>query len=138
MLTISNSLLELIKSHAVSDYPNECSGLIVGNFVDRTAAKLFPAKNVHGETTRTRYRIDPREYLQIEKEARAKGQDVIGIYHSHPDVAAEPSQYDRDHAWPFYTYVIASVLHGRVDHVRAWTLREDRSGFEEEKLQVLE
>ncbi len=138
MLTISNSLLELIKAHAVSDYPNECSGLIVGDYSQRTAAKLFPVKNVHGETTRTRYLVDPKVYLQIEKQARAEGHEVIGIYHSHPDVAAQPSDYDRDHAWPSYTYVIASVVHGRVDHVRAWLLRDDRTGFDEEKLQVLE
>ncbi len=138
MLIIPNSLLELIKSHAVSDYPNECSGLIIGDYAGRTATKLFPAKNVHTETTRTRYQIDPKEYLQVEKQARAEGHDVIGIYHSHPDVPAQPSEYDRDHAWPSYFYIIVSVVHGRMDHVRAWALRDDRSGFDEEKLQVLE
>lgn len=138
MLRLSNSLLELIKAHAVDAYPHECAGLITGNYTKRAAAKLFPVKNVHTETTQTRYSIDPRDYLEIEKQAHTAAQEIIGIYHSHPDVPAQPSQYDCDHAWPFYSYVIVSVMHGRVDHVRGWVLRDDRSGFDEEPFQVME
>jgi proteasome lid subunit RPN8/RPN11 len=138
MLTLANSLFELIKAHALDAYPNECSGLIVGNYDRRAANKIFPVKNVHAETTRTRYLIDPKQYMQIERQARMDGLDVIGIYHSHPDVPAKPSQYDKDHAWPFYTYVIVSVLKGKVDQVSAWILRDDRSAFDEEQLGVVE
>jgi proteasome lid subunit RPN8/RPN11 len=138
MLIIANSLLELIKAHAVDTYPHECSGLIVGLYDKRVAKKIYPMKNVHEESTRNRYLIDPKEYRQIEKDARAAGQDVIGVYHSHPDVPAKPSQYDKDHAWPLYTYVIVSVVQGKMDHVLAWTLRDDRSGFDEVQLRVVE
>lgn len=136
MLNLSGSHLELIKAHAADAYPNECCGLIVGNYERREAGKLFPMKNGFDGSTRNRYRIDPKEHLSVEKQARATGQDVIGIYHSHPDVEARPSEFDREHAWPGYTYVIASVKKGRADQVRAWSLREDRSEFDEVKLNV--
>jgi proteasome lid subunit RPN8/RPN11 len=138
MLTLANSLLELIKAHAVDSYPNECSGLIVGLYDKGVAKRIFPMKNVHSEGTHNRYLIDPKEYVQVEKQARSLGQDVIGIYHSHPDVPAKPSQYDTDHTWPFYTYVIASVMKKKVDHVLAWTLRDDKTGFDEAELRVVE
>ena len=50
---------------------------------------------------------------------------MIGIYHSHPDSPAKPSEYDRVHAWPVYVYVIVSVKAGKADDVKAWTLREE-------------
>lgn len=137
-MNLTGSQLELIKAHAADTYPHECSGLITGDYERREAGKLFPMKNVFDGSTRNRYLIDPKEYLSVEKQARADGQDIIGIYHSHPDVEAKPSEYDKEHAWPGYTYVIVSVKKGKVDHVRAWTLREDRSGFDEVKLGVLE
>ena len=138
MLTIANSLLELIRAHALDAYPNECNGLIVGDYQSRTAAKVYPVKNVHTETTRTRYQIDPKQHLQIERQARAAGQEVIAVYHSHPDAPAKPSAHDREHAWPSYAYIIVSVVHGRADRLQAWTLREDGTAFEEEQLRVIE
>jgi proteasome lid subunit RPN8/RPN11 len=138
MLTIPSSLLELIKAHAVDAYPNECSGLIVGLYDKQVAKKIYPMKNVHADGTHNRYRIEPKEYLLVEKQARAAGLDVIGIYHSHPDVPAKPSRYDTEHAWPAYAYVIVSVAKSKVDHLLAWRLRDDRSGFDQVELRVVE
>jgi len=139
MLTIANSLLELIRAHASDAYPNECSGLIVGVYDKRVAKKVFPMKNVHAGGTHNRYLIDPKEYIEVEKQAQLLGQGVIGAYHSHPDVPAEPSATDLALAtWPEYVYVIVSVVKGKADHVRAWTLRDDRSGFDEVELRVVE
>lgn len=137
MLTIPQSLLNAIHSHAEQTYPHECSGLMVGDYENRRVKRTVAARNVHTESTRNRYLIDPREYIKVEAEARKERLDVIGVYHSHPDAPAKPSQYDAEHAWPSYTYVIVSVVKGKVDHARAWVLRDDRSGFEEEQLSVI-
>ena len=64
------------------------------------------------ESERNRFLIDPLEQLRVEKDARARGLDVLGYYHSHPDHPARPSNYDREHAWPWYSYVIVSVQRG--------------------------
>ena len=138
MLTIARSLLEEIKRHGIDSYPNECCGLIVGDYGRREVRKLFPLQNTHDESTLHRYRIDPKEHLQAGKQARATGLDVIGVYHSHPDSPGKPSEYDRAHAWPVYVYIIVSVLTGKAEDVKAWTLREDGSGFDETNLRVVE
>ena len=86
------------------------------------------------ETRHNRYLIPPEEILQGELEAEERGLDVIGYFHSHPDHPARPSEFDRDHAWPWYSYLIISVIDGKAGDSRAWQLREDRSGFAEETL----
>jgi len=127
-----------MKLHAEECYPNECNGLIVGNASTMVVANVCRASNVHEEGTRHRYLIDPREQLRVEKEARADGLDVIGAYHSHPDSPAKPSEYDRAHAWPLYVYVIVSVMHGKAGDVKAWSLHENGSGFDEAGMRVVE
>ena len=59
---------------------------------------------------------------------------LLGFYHSHPDHPAEPSEYDREHAWPGYSYVITSVSGENVQDMRSWTLRDDRTGYDEEPI----
>ena len=81
------------------------------------------------ERTR-RYLIGPEHVAGLERAAGALGLDVVGYYHSHPDAAAVPSEFDRDHAWPFYIYVIVGVRSRDAAKVRAWRLLEDRRGFE--------
>ena len=69
------------------------------------------------------------------KSARAtEGGDLLGFYHSHPDHPARPSQYDLDHAWPFFSYIIVSVQKGEPQDMTSWRLREDRSAFDQEDL----
>ena len=60
--------------------------------------------------------------------------DLLGFYHSHPDHPARPSQYDLDHAWPFFSYIIVAVRAGTPEDMTSWRLREDRSAFDEESL----
>jgi proteasome lid subunit RPN8/RPN11 len=67
-------------------------------------------------------------------EAEARGLEVIGYFHSHPDHPARPSEFDRDHAWPWYSYLILAVHDGRTVARRSWQLREDRSTFDEETI----
>ena len=99
------------------------------------AQALLPLESPGTESERNRFLIDPREQLRVEKDARARGQDVLGYYHSHPDHPARPSTYDRDHAWPWYSYVIISVERGEPKDLNSWVLRDDRSQFDREDVE---
>ena len=88
------------------------------------------------ESARNRYLIDPLAYIKIERDADKRGLQVLGIYHSHPDVAARPSQFDLDHAWPNFSYLIVSVVKGKAVESNSWLLREDRSLFDQETVEI--
>ncbi len=77
----------------------------------------------------------PKDVLRAERYAREKKLDVVGYYHSHPDDQAVPSQYDLDHALPVWSYVIASVIEGKVVDIRSWEMENDRSKFNEEEIE---
>ena len=124
-----------LQAHAQAGYPDEVCGFLLGS-LDLpgrvfTVWETRAAVNRRGSRASRRYRIDPDEYRAAEREAEEKGLELIGIYHSHPDAPAVPSEYDRDHAWPNSAYVIVPVEAGRAGELRAWLLAEDRSGFDE-------
>jgi proteasome lid subunit RPN8/RPN11 len=98
---------------------------------------LREIQNVHEEERRRRFLIDPRQFLAAEKEARTRGLAVLGVYHSHPDHPAQPSEHDRQHAWPNLHYVIVAVERGAAGEMTSWTLSEDRSAMRPERLAVL-
>ena len=83
-----------------------------------------------------RYTIDPKEYISIESEAEESGKEVVGIYHSHPNAPARPSQYDQNHAWPTFSYVVIEVREGKPIGVASWRLKDDRSSFLEERIMM--
>ena len=134
---IAGDQLEAMKAHAKSTYPEECCGFLLG--VDsalRTIHRMITASNANGESRRNRYNIDPMEFIKADEEARKSNLALLGIYHSHPDAPARPSQFDLEHAWPWYTYIVLSVLNGVPKNVSAWSLSEDRSSFHEDDLKV--
>ena len=94
----------------------------------------MPLENVTGDERRRRFLISPEAYRRAEAEADSTDRRLLGFYHSHPDHPAEPSAFDLEHAWPNLSYVIVSVRGGRVEDVRSWRLRPDRSRFDEEAL----
>lgn len=103
---------------------------------DKRILELLPAENAREESEqRNRFLISPQTVFRAEKAARAKGMDVLGFYHSHPNAEARPSQFDLDHAWPFYSYVIVSVTRGKAGAMTCWKLAEDRSCFSPEKME---
>lgn len=104
----------------------------------KDVVRVVPAENARREGRERRYLIPPTAVRQIGDEARRDGLDLIGFYHSHPDHPAEPSVFDREHAWPWYTYLIVAVAGGSVDATRAWRLADDRLRFCEEDLIITE
>jgi proteasome lid subunit RPN8/RPN11 len=93
-----------------------------------------PLPNTTEEGPRRRFLVRPTDYRDAERAAAAEGLDLLGFYHSHPDHPARPSQYDLDHAWPSFSYVIVSVMSGEPVDLRSWKLKGDRSAFDEEPI----
>lgn len=136
-LTITSDDLEAIHRHATATYPEECCGFLIGR-ADGSATiveRVSPAGNERRESRHNRFLIHPETVLAANKEARALGLDVVGYYHSHPDHPAQPSEFDREHAWPGLSYAIVSVRGGQVTETRSWRLTDDRERFEEEEIQ---
>ena len=124
-----------IRAHGTEDYPHECCGFLVGraNGETVTVSRTVPAANLRDDSPRNRFEIDPGDLVKTDRAARADGLGVVGFYHSHPDAPARPSEFDREHAWPGYCYVIVSVLAGRPQEMRSWRLAEDHTHFEEDE-----
>jgi len=129
---------DAIRRHGESDYPHECCGLLIGCFdADgrKSVLETYPITNSREEAAkRNRFLIAPDELMRGEKYARSIRRDVVGFYHSHPDHPAVPSQFDLDHAWPVYSYIIVSVYSGRAQELLSYELRADRSRFDAEDL----
>jgi proteasome lid subunit RPN8/RPN11 len=125
-----------IHDHAKEAYPEECAGAIVGMDMGnmKIVVDVWRAKNTHEEDRGRRFLIEPLQIKEFEERTQERDMDLLGFYHSHPDHPAEPSEYDRKHAWPYYSYVIASVGKDEVEDMRSWVLKDDRSGYEEEPI----
>jgi proteasome lid subunit RPN8/RPN11 len=125
-----------IKTHGAEAYPHECCGALIGR--DGVVSRAFPLPNTTEEGPRRRFLVRPSDYREAERQASELGAELLGFYHSHPDHPARPSQYDLEHAWPFFSYVIISVQAGVPGDVTSWRLREDRGAFDEEPLSASE
>ncbi len=134
-MKIPKALLAQIHTHFEAGYPNEACGVMLGK--DGSVTEVVAAGNERTDSARNRYLIDPLAYIKIERDADKRGLQVLGIFHSHPDVAARPSQFDLDHAWPNLSYLIVSVCKGKAVETNSWLLREDRSQFDQEGIEVL-
>ena len=129
-LTLMPGIAGAIRRHGVETYPNECCGALIG--VDGVVQHVAPLPNTTEEGARRRFLIRPSDYQFVEQEATRLNRELLGFYHSHPDHPARPSQYDLDHAWPVFSYVIVSVREGLAAELTSWRLREDRAAFDEE------
>lgn len=118
-----------IRRHGEQTYPHECCGALVGR--DRLVVATVPLPNTTEEGPRRRFLVRPSDYRLAEQQAGALGGELLGFYHSHPDHPARPSQYDLDHAWPTFAYVIVAVAAGSARDITVWWLKGDRSTFEE-------
>src|SRR5215204_436486 len=135
-LSISQAVNDAIRAHGAETYPDECCGALYG--ANGVVTDTFTLPNVTEEGPRRRFRISDKDYMKTERRASELGAELIGFYHSHPDHPARPSQYDLDHAWPFFSYIIVSVRAGKPEAMTSWLLRDDRSGFDPETLTYAE
>lgn len=131
-LTLSAEAAEAIRQHGRQTYPNECCGGLIGR--DGRVDESFALPNTTEEGPRRRFLVRPSDYRAAEARATALGATLLGFYHSHPDHPAQPSQFDLDHAWPSFSYVIVSVREAVALDLRSWRLRDDRSQFDEEEV----
>lgn len=142
MLRIPRSVLKKLMAHVESTYPEEGCGLLIGRIDGgiRVVTDCVPTANSYSGSSgsrRNRYAIDPLEYMRIEDSVSRNGMSVLGVFHSHPDVPAVPSKYDREHAFPLFSYLIVSVRRGKTEQVMAWRLDEVTWEFVEESLEVI-
>src|SRR5216117_2775107 len=121
-----------IRRHGEETYPHECCGALVGRDGRADASVALP--NTTDEGPRRRFLVRPSDYRLAEQRAGELGGELLGFYHSHPDHPARPSQYDLDHAWPTFAYVIVSVVGGAAADMTVWYLKDNRSTFEEGSL----
>jgi proteasome lid subunit RPN8/RPN11 len=138
-INITHEIVDTFIAHGERDYPHECCGFIVGQFKDDESfgVEYLPASNVKEGNRKRRFLIDPMTYQKAEDEADEKGLSVISIVHSHPDHPDKPSDFDRDHAWPGFSYIIISVHNGTAASYRSWQLNENRKKFIEETINIL-
>jgi proteasome lid subunit RPN8/RPN11 len=137
-LRISREHLSEIRQHGEAAYPNECCGFLLGRSVDgaKVVTELLRTENERSDSARNRYLISPEAYRLGEAEAERQGLQIIGFYHSHPDAPPRPSEFDREHALPWCSYVIVSVEGGHAKGLNAWVLAEDYSTFEQEEIEI--
>ena len=131
-LTLRPGVGGAIRSHGAETYPDECCGALIGR--DGVVTSTYALPNTTEEGPRRRFHVRPQDYRDAERRAAAGGADLLGFYQSHPDHPARPSQYDLDHAWPVFSYIIVSVRGGVPEDITSWRLKEDRSAFDQENL----
>src|SRR5689334_2612459 len=145
-LNIGYELAERIGNHGAETFPHECCGALLGRdsafqenaggASSREVLELFPLVNRRDDSPRNRFAVTAEDVLEAEKAARRHGLDVVGWYHSHPDHPARPSQFDREHAWPWYSYVIVSVMDGKPADMTSWRLNDDRQDYSPERIEI--
>ncbi|MCK6539521.1 MAG: M67 family metallopeptidase [Anaerolineales bacterium] len=140
ILNIPEDLIARIHSHGEEAYPEEGAGFLLGAYSEngtREVESILPLSNSREEEARhNRYLIAAEDYVKAEETADSLGLSLIGVFHSHPDHPNEPSEFDREWAQPFFSYVITSVRSGKAMESRSWRLTEDRSKFEEEEIKL--
>jgi len=142
-LILSPQQVRQIESDGVHAYPNECCGIMFGkdvlesgNVTKRIVHRLVAAPNDFEEHEKFhRFSISAKTLMTAEQDAAKAGELVLGFYHSHPDHPARPSEYDREHGWPFYSYVIVAIEQARPAAMTSWLLDENTEQFEEQAIE---
>ena len=150
-LWISHDVAERIRRHGAKTFPFECCGALLGRdsaFEEnsdwnrqqfespREVVELFPLVNRREDSPRNRFAVTAEDVRDAEKAATQHGLEVVGWYHSHPDHPARPSAFDREHAWPWYSYVIVSVISGEPAEMTSWRFNDDRQDYSTESIET--
>ncbi|MDR3192910.1 MAG: M67 family metallopeptidase [Treponema sp.] len=139
MISLQAEVERQIRREGERAWPKECCGFLLGVFEggEKRADCILAVENGReAEEQYHRFVIAPEDFMEAEKEARLKKRDILGIYHSHPDHPARPSDYDREQALPFYSYIIVAVRGGRAAELTSWELTGNRDQFLEESVTV--
>lgn len=141
MIELTTDIAHQIRQEGEKAYPNECCGALLGHFStsgDAQVTSILPIVNAReSEEQYHRFVITADDSLRAERTALAQGVDVVGFYHSHPDHPAIPSEYDREHALPFYAYIIVAVAERQAGDLTSWRLTQSRQHFEQESVQTV-
>jgi len=121
--------LQMMQDVAVQGYPDEICGLLIGNADAQgwQVSEVRQVDNINEERAADRFQLDPAGYQAIDAELRGSGQEIIGVFHSHPDCPAQPSPTDLSSAWEGFVYPIISVCNGRVAEVHCWVITDEVS-----------
>lgn len=134
-VVLTDELVEAIRRHAEATYPEECCGFLVARQpgedspVTRRIVRVTPMENRMESARDRRFVIPPEELRRFEQSLEGTDEALVGFYHSHPDHPAVPSLFDQDHAWPWYTYLVLSVDHGRSAELGAFELDAEMRRF---------
>jgi proteasome lid subunit RPN8/RPN11 len=137
-LRVTAEIAEQIRALGAAGYPHEICGALLGRDADeaREVVALFPLDNRQEDSPRNRFSVTADDVRSAERAAHAQALEVVGWYHSHPDHPARPSEFDREHAWPWYSYIIVSVAAGAAEEITSWRLEDDRSSYQAEALEI--
>lgn len=138
-LEITPAVLKQIHAHGEAAYPEEGAGLLLGRVEGKrrqVQAILAFVNSREAEARHNRYLITAQDMLRGEQQAMQLGLDILGVFHSHPDHPNQPSEFDREWAMPWFSYLITSVEAGRALASRSWRLVDDRSSFTEEEIKI--
>jgi proteasome lid subunit RPN8/RPN11 len=135
MLVLPERLIEQMNAHMEKAYPEEGAGFLLGEVGE--VKEILALSNSREDGARhNRFLFTPEDYLQAELKAEKLGLSLIGVFHSHPDSPNIPSEYDREWAQPFFSYIITRVDNGKAVNSRSWRLLEDRSKYKEEEIKI--
>ena len=137
MIRIDATEYARMHAAAAEGYPHEVVGILAGVRESGSVSEVVPLMNERADSPRNRYRVSGLVMMRAEQAIEAKGLEVVGYYHSHPDHPAKYSEYDRDHALPNMSYVIVSVQQGTPGTTLSWRLVEDRSSMDPEDIELV-
>ncbi|MGD8633567.1 MAG: M67 family metallopeptidase [Anaerolineales bacterium] len=140
-IKLSEHALADLHAHVESAYPEEGAGFLLGHEQEgmRFVEGVLPQSNeFDADHRRRRYLIEPQDMLRAENYADQHGYEILGIFHSHPDHPARPSDYDLEWSLPWFSYLITSVTDGKVAQSRCWRLNDTRTDFIEESIEITE
>ena len=136
MIRVEAEAWAAMVAHAEATFPNECCGAMIGKIdgESKVVTRALPMENAYTGTQEDRYELRPEDLLKADRDARAAGMDLIGIFHSHPDCDAYFSKTDLENSCPWYSFVVLSVKGGKFDHAASFLPNADQTAAEKEEL----
>ncbi|HEY6987535.1 MAG TPA: M67 family metallopeptidase [Bryobacteraceae bacterium] len=136
MIEIATEPWKTMVRHAELTYPNECCGAMLGRLDggSKLVTEAIPMENAYAGEQAARYELRPEDLLEADRQARVRGLDLIGIFHSHPDCDAYFSTTDLKNSCPWYSFVVLSIQNGKFNHANSFLPDVDQTAAEREEL----